>query len=288
MNLKEIKLRIQSVKNTQKITSAMKMVSAAKLRRAQLAIENMRPYEGHLSQMLSNLLASGTGVKTQYTRVAEPKRVALVVVSSSTNLCGAFNANIIRAAKDIIADYSAAGVEVEIFPVGKKIADALKKAGHAACNGLLLEQAGAVDYSVVSGVAAIFMERFVAGELDRVELLYTHFGNSSGQAIAKEQFLPISLDEFAGNANALADFILEPSEGVLIRELLPKVIKLRLFTALLDSAAAEHSARMIAMQIATDNAGDLISELVVEYNKGRQQAITNELLDMASGSSAAR
>ena len=286
MNLKEIKLRIQSVKNTQKITSAMKMVSAAKLRRAQFAIENMRPYEGQLSSMLSNLLASAVGVKTQYTRVAEPRRVALVVVSSNTNLCGAFNANIIRAAKDIVADYSVAGVEVEIFPVGKKIADALKKAGYAAFNDFLVEQAGAVDYSVVSGAATMFMERFAAGELDRVELLYTHFGNSS--AIAKELFLPINLDDFAGNTADLTDFILEPSEDVLVGELLPKVIKLRLFTALLDSAAAEHSARMIAMQIATDNAGDLISELVVEYNKGRQQAITNELLDMASGSSAGR
>lgn len=283
MNLKEIKQRIQSVKNTQKITSAMKMVSAAKLRRAQAAIENMRPYECKLSSMLSALLSVTDDVKTLYTRDSELRRVAIVVVSSHSNMCGAFNANIIRAAKEAIKEYNAAGVEVELFPVGKKIADAFRKTGYGNCNNALVEQAGAVDYSVVSPIAKQLMERFATGQLDRVELLYTHFYNSAKQVPSKECFLPINLDNYAGGNRAVREYILEPGKRELVDALLPKVIKMALFTALLDSAAAEHSARMIAMQIATDNAGDLIQELVLEYNKGRQQAITNELLDIASG-----
>lgn len=283
MNLKEIKQRIQSVKTTQKITSAMKLVSAAKLRRAQSAIEGMRPYKSKLDDMLSTFLQS-TSVVSPYTVVKEPRRVALVVVSSSSSLCGGFNANIIRLAREEIDRYTAAGVSLEIFPVGKKIQEAVKKMG-LACNDALLEQAGKVAYPTVSSVAGELMARYAAGELDRVEIIYTRFYSAAKQAPVKELFLPVDVETMvAGDASPAIEYIVEPSKEKLVEQLLPRVIMLRLFTALLDSAAAEHAARMLAMQIATDNADDLISELVLEYNKGRQQAITNELLDIVSGS----
>lgn len=284
MNLKEVKQRILSVKTTQKITSAMKLVSAAKLRRAQSAIEGMRPYEQKLDEILSGYLHSTQTITTPYATAREVKSVALIVVSSSSSLCGTFNSNIIRLAKDVIDAYHADGVKVELFPAGKKVFEAIKKMG-ISCNTALMEQPTSVSYPAVSSVAAEFMSRFAAGEYDRIELIYTRFLSAAKQLPVRETYLPIDFHE-AGNKNATLshEFIIEPGREELLTELLPRVIKLRLFTALLDSAAAEHAARMMAMQIATDNADDLISELVLEYNKGRQQAITNELLDIVSGS----
>ena len=282
MNLKEIKQRIQSVKSTQKITSAMKLVSAAKLRRAQNAIENMRPYQQKLDEIFSEFLSNKGALQTPYTAVREPKKVAIIAVSSDSSLCGGFNANIIREAKLVVDKYLASGVEIEFLPVGKKIADAWRKMGYEE-NSALKEQAAAASYKVVSEVAYSLMERFAAGELDRIEIVYTHFYSAAKQAPVKELFLPIDVDSVAVSDN-VHDYIVEPSPEALLRELLPRVIVLRLFTALLDSTAAEHAARMVAMQVATDNADDLIEELVREYNKGRQQAITNELLDIVAGS----
>ncbi len=282
MNLKEIKQRIQSVKSTQKITSAMKLVSAAKLRRAQNAIENMRPYQQKLDEIFSEFLSNKGALQTPYTAVREPKKVAIIAVSSDSSLCGGFNANIIREAKQVVDKYLASGVEIEFLPVGKKIADAWRKMGYEE-NSALKEQAAAASYKVVSEVAYSLMERFAAGELDRIEIVYTHFYSAAKQAPVKELFLPIDVDPVAVSDN-VHDYIVEPSPEALLRELLPRVIVLRLFTALLDSTAAEHAARMVAMQVATDNADDLIEELVREYNKGRQQAITNELLDIVAGS----
>lgn len=283
MNLKEIKQRIQSVKSTQKITSAMKLVSAAKLRRAQNTIENMLPYKEKLDGILTSFLQNTVSLDTPFTAVREAKKVVVIAVSSNSSLCGGFNANIIREARAVVDNYTAAGVAVELLPVGKKISDAMRKIGFEP-NVSLLEQAAAVSYDVVASAATALMERFASGEIDRVDLVYTHFRSAAKQVPVVETLLPIKVDTITGETPAAHEYILEPGKEALLQQLLPRTIKLRLFTALLDSAAAEHAARMMAMQIATDNADDLIQELVREYNKGRQQAITNELLDIVSGS----
>ncbi len=283
MNLKEIKQRIQSVKSTQKITSAMKLVSAAKLRRAQNTIENMLPYKQKLDGILTSFLQNTVSLDTPFTAVREAKKVVVIAVSSNSSLCGGFNANIIREARAVVDNCTAAGVAVELLPVGKKISDAMRKIGFEP-NVSLLEQAAAVSYDVVASAATALMERFASGEIDRVDLVYTHFRSAAKQVPVVETLLPIKVDTITGETPATHEYILEPGKEALLQQLLPRTIKLRLFTALLDSAAAEHAARMMAMQIATDNADDLIQELVREYNKGRQQAITNELLDIVSGS----
>lgn len=283
MNLKEIKQRIQSVKSTQKITSAMKLVSAAKLRRAQNTIENMLPYKQKLDGILTSFLQNTVSLDTPFTAVREAKKVVVIAVSSNSSLCGGFNANIIREARAVVDNCTAAGVAVELLPVGKKISDAMRKIGFEP-NVSLLEQAAAVSYDVVASAATALMERFASGEIDRVDLVYTHFRSAAKQVPVVEPLLPIKVDTITGEIPAAHEYILEPGKEALLQQLLPRTIKLRLFTALLDSAAAEHAARMMAMQIATDNADDLIQELVREYNKGRQQAITNELLDIVSGS----
>ena len=285
MSLKEVKQRIQSVKNTQKITSAMKLISAAKLRRAQSAIEGVRPYQSKLDEMLVSFLSGSDTVSTPFTRVSEPKRVVVVAVSSNSSLCGSFNASVIRLAKEVIAGHSPVeGRVVEVYPVGKKMADSLRKEG-CTLNDALMPQAVAPQYAPVAQVADELMKRFAAGEIDRVELVYTHFHSAAKQVPVRETFLPIDIQSMnKETAHSLSDFIVEPSKEELVSRLLPRVIALRLYTALLDSIAAEHAARMLAMQIATDNADDLITTLVREYNKSRQQAITNELLDIVSGS----
>ncbi|MBQ6693986.1 MAG: ATP synthase F1 subunit gamma [Bacteroidaceae bacterium] len=285
MSLKEVKQRIQSVKNTQKITSAMKMISAAKLRRAQNAIESVRPYKEKLYTMLLTYLSAAQEVKTPYTRIGAPRHVAIVAVSSDSSLCGSFNATIIRRANEVVDEYLHSGCEtVEVFPVGKKMAEALRKSG-LPLDESLMQQAGSPHYNDVSRVAYHLMERFAAGSLDRIELVYTHFHSAARQIPMRETFLPMDVTNIGSKAQSLNhDFIVEPDKERLIEALLPRVTAMRLFTALLDSVAAEHAARMLAMQIATDNADDLITTLVREYNKSRQQAITNELLDIVSGS----
>ncbi|MBQ3538416.1 MAG: ATP synthase F1 subunit gamma [Bacteroidaceae bacterium] len=285
MSLKEVKQRIQSVKNTQKITSAMKMISAAKLRRAQNAIESVRPYKEKLYTMLLTYLSAAQEVKTPYTRIGAPRHVAIVAVSSDSSLCGSFNATIIRRANEVVDEYLHSGCEtVEVFPVGKKMAEALRKSG-LPLDESLMQQAGSPHYNDMSRVAYHLMERFAAGSLDRIELVYTHFHSAARQIPMRETFLPMDVTNIGSEAQSLNhDFIVEPDKERLIEALLPRVTAMRLFTALLDSVAAEHAARMLAMQIATDNADDLITTLVREYNKSRQQAITNELLDIVSGS----
>lgn len=285
MSLKEVKQRIQSVKNTQKITSAMKLISAAKLRRAQSTIEGVRPYQNKLDEMLVSFLAGTDTVSTPYTRVSEPKRVVVVAVSSNSSLCGSFNASVIRLAKETLARHTSVGGRVvEVYPVGKKMADSLRKEGYV-LNDALMSQAVSPQYAPVAQIADELMKRFAAGEIDRVELVYTHFHSAAKQVPVLETFLPIDIQSMnKETAHSLSDFIVEPSKEELVSRLLPRVIAMRLYTALLDSIAAEHAARMLAMQIATDNADDLITTLVREYNKSRQQAITNELLDIVSGS----
>lgn len=285
MSLKEVKQRIISVKNTQKITSAMKLISAAKLRRAQSVIDGVRPYQQKLDEMLVTFLSGSQHITTPYTRSSETKRVAVIAISSNSSLCGSFNANIIRLAKEVINSYSSLeNNNIEIYPIGKKIFDSLKKSGYS-LNDSLMPQLTTLQYAEASKVAYKLMQQFANGELDRIELVYTHFYSPAKQIATRETFLPIDLSALnSKDENISHDFIVEPNREAIIEQLIPKVIAMRLYTALLDSIAAEHAARMLAMQIATDNADDLITTLVREYNKSRQQAITNELLDIVAGS----
>ena len=286
MNLREVRDRIASVKSTQKITSAMKLVSSAKLRRAQTAIEGMLPYSDRLNALLASFLQGSKGVDTPYAAVRHCRKVVLVAVSSNTGLCGTFNANMANALRDAVRSHEADGAQVEIYTVGKKIFDAAKKLGYTP-NEELMAQATTPNYDDVAKVVRSLMERFAAGAVDRVEMLHPHFRSAAKQEPVCDVLMPVDLT-VSGETASVIDYIVEPSREELLSALVPKVIEVRLFTALLDSVAAEHAARMLAMQVATDNATDLISELTLEYNKGRQQAITNELLDIVSGCEANR
>lgn len=282
MNLKEVKHRILSVKSTQKITSAMKLVSSAKLRRAQVAIENMRPYQQKLHEMLFALLQNVQSDAGDYTTVREVRKVAIVAVSSDTGLCGSFNANVARLMSETVAEYKAMGAEVQVYTVGKKMYDSVMKLGILPLTQLM-EQTGPVNYNVVAETAFSLMQQFKAGGVDKVDLIFTRFESMSRHVPVREPLLPLIIN--AESATDFPDnFILEPGRVELLNALLPRTIALHLYTVLLDSIAAEHAARMIAMQLATDNADELISTLTLEYNKGRQQAITSEILDIVSGS----
>ena len=283
MNLKEIKQRIQSVKNTQKITSAMKLVSAAKLRRSQGAIDGMLPYSHKLDEFLALSLNNTASANIPLTAEREVKKVIIVAVASDTGLCGTFNANIVRKAKERAEYYISTNVEVEIIAIGRKMYDSMKKHGFMVHESAM-KNVKTLEYMPVNAVATTLMQRFLSGEADRVELVFTHSLSASRQQPVYEQLLPVLLSQETDLEQQHAtEFIIEPSREELLVSLLPKVVSLHLYTSLLDSAVAEHSARMIAMQAATENANDLIAELTLEYNKGRQQAITNEILDIVSG-----
>lgn len=287
MNLREVRDRIASVKSTQKITSAMKLVSSAKLRRAQSAVEGMLPYSNRLNALLASFLQGTNGVISPFATVRQCKKVVLIAVSSNTGLCGTFNANIANMLRDVVRSYEANGTEMEIYTIGKKVFDATKKLGYTP-NEELMAQATTPQYGDVANVVRALMERFVAGEIDRVEVVHPHFRSAAKQESVCDVLMPIDLAAASDKVTLETDYIVEPSREELLSALVPKVIEVRLFAALLDSVAAEHAARVLAMQVATDNASDLISELTLEYNKGRQQAITNELLDIMSGAGANR
>lgn len=284
MNLKEVKHRILSVKGTQKITQAMKLVASAKLRRAQRLIEGMRPYQGKLHGMVSSFISKDDSGFGGFAVEREVKKAVIIAVSSDTSLCGAFNSNVIRLMRNTVEEYRNKGVELEIYPIGQKMYNAVVKSGMSFNNGLVGESKNTL-YNNVASVAYSLMEAFKSGSLDEVSIVYTRFASTAKHLPVKERLLPFDTDSInIENNGAAHDFIVEPSSVDLLEVLFPKVIALNLYTALLDSIAAEHAARMIAMQTATDNANDLIAELTLEYNKGRQQAITNELLDIVSGS----
>lgn len=283
-SLKEVKGRIASVNNTRKITSAMKMVASAKLHKAQAAIGNMLPYERKLNQMLRHFLCGN--VQSAYTVQREVKRVALVVFASNTSLCGAFNTNVLRHVAVWVDEFRSQGVDLVIFPVGRKVADGVRKMGWPA-EGDFDHLSDKPSYQEAASLASALMERFLRGEFDKVELLYNHFHSTAVQTLTREVFLPVDLSaETQAEQHGIPDYIVEPSADELVRQLLPKVLRLKMFTVVLDSNAAEHAARTMAMQIATDNADGLLQELTVTYNKTRQQAITNELLDIVGGSMA--
>ena len=292
-SLKEVKTRINSVKSTRKITSAMKMVASAKLHKAQGAIENMLPYERKLNKILTNFLSADLPV--EYIKAREVKRVAIVAFSSNTSLCGAFNANVIKMLLQTVGEFRTLGQDnILIFPVGKKVDEAVKRLGFEPqeTSPTLSDKP---SYQEASELAHRLMEMYVSGEIDRVELIYHHFKSMGVQILLRETYLPIDLtrvvdeeekqkEEEVQGGEIANDYIIEPSAEELIANLIPTVLSQKLFTAAVDSNASEHAARTLAMQVATDNANELIQDLTKQYNKSRQQAITNELLDIVGGS----
>ena len=294
-SLKEVKTRINSVKSTRKITSAMKMVASAKLHKAQGAIENMLPYQKKLNKILTNFLSADLPIESPYVQVREVTRVAIVVVSSNTSLCGAFNANAIKMMMQTIGEFRTLGQDnILIFPVGKKVDEAAKRMGFKPqeVSSTLSDKP---TYQDAAELAHRLMDLYVAGEVDRVEIIYHHFKSMGVQILLRETYLPINLtnvvseedreNEEEVQENEIAnDYIIEPNAEELIASLIPTVLSQKIFTAAVDSNASEHAARTLAMQVATDNANELIQDLTKQYNKSRQQAITNELLDIVGGS----
>lgn len=289
-SLKEVKNRIQSVQSTRKITSAMKLVASSKLHKAQASIESMRPYETLLGKMMTRFIREQQGdIYSPYAEQRTQERVAIVVFSSNSSLCGAFNANIFKEFQYTLDHLREQGTEhIDVIPIGQKVCDKVRKAGFANDGqyNYLLDKP---QYKAASEIAATLMEKFCNKTLDRVILIYHHFKNTSSQILQNEDLLPIDLSQTnasdntssqnSGSAMAL-DYIVEPSREEIVEQLIPKVLHLKLYTALLDTIASEHAARVIAMQTATDNADALLDDLTLMYNKTRQSAITNELLDI--------
>ena len=269
------------------------MVASAKLHKAQEAIENMLPYENKLHGILRDFLASGVSVQTPFSVNKQVKKVAIVAFASNSSLCGGYNANVIRHLSALIDEYSAkVGKEnILIYPVGRKIAEAVKKMGMEVA-GDYQHMSGKPNYQDASGLASELMSRFLKGEIQKVDLLYNHFKSTSSQILTHETYLPVDVNGQVTNTDNsevkehCSDYIIEPSSEVIMNSLFPKVLRMKIYTVLLDAAASEHAARTMAMQIATDNANDLIQELTLVYNKSRQQAITNELLDIVGGTMA--
>ena len=308
-SLKEIKTRIGSVKNTLKITSAMKMVASAKLHKSQTAIGNKLPYEQKLHRILAGLLQSddlrealvkelGFGEKGDRSPVVlqdvpvdeipyrkDAGRVSIVVFSSNNSLCGTFNANVVKRFNEtltLLEEHGYSMQDVDVHAVGRKAADAARKAGFTLAEDLS-DMADKPTYEKASRLAADLIDDFATGDVDQVIFIYSHFASTSSQPVIRENYLPLALNDY-GAASEPVDYILEPDPMSLVKELLPKVLLLKMYTVLLDANAAEHAARTVAMQIASDNAQDLISELTLAYNKGRQQEITAEILDLIGGS----
>ena len=273
----------------------MKMVASAKLHKAQGAIENMLPYERKLNKILTNFLSADLPVESPYIKAREVKRVAIVAFSSNTSLCGAFNANVIKMLLQTVGEFRTLGQDnILIFPVGKKVDEAVKRLGFQPqeTSPTLSDKP---SYQEAPELAHRLMEMYVSGEIDRVELIYHHFKSMGVQILLRETYLPIDLtrvvdeeekqkEEEVQGGEIANDYIIEPSAEELIANLIPTVLSQKLFTAAVDSNASEHAARTLAMQVATDNANELIQDLTKQYNKSRQQAITNELLDIVGGS----
>lgn len=319
-SLKEIKDRIASVSGTLKITSAMKMVASAKLHKAQQAIGNMLPYEKCLHGMLIDLMEVSPEGAYSLMEERPARKVAVVAFASNSSLCGAFNANVIREATAVVDEYRSAGLrdsDIVVYSVGRKMAEAMRKLGFQSPADFS-KLSDSPSYEAASALAQELLDGFVSGRFDKIELVYNHYKSTSSQPTMRQTYLPLSLadatadlqagkvtassvaedastssgvsvdgNKDAGSssaASAVTDLIIEPSPEDLIQTLLPKVVRLRIFTTLLDSSAAEHAARTVAMQLATDNGNDLLQELTLEYNKGRQQKITSEILDLVGGS----
>ncbi|WP_339718089.1 ATP synthase F1 subunit gamma [Cyclobacterium amurskyense] len=284
-NLKEVKERINSVSSTQQITKAMKMVAAAKLRRAQEKIVQMRPYSQKLTSILNNISSGAEGVADiAYAQERSVANVLIVPITSDKGLCGAFNSNVIKASNVVIQEHE--GKAITVMPIGKKAMDFFKKQEYL----LISEYAGLfenITFDPIKAAAEFVMDAFVNGEYDHVVLVYNQFKNVATQLVVKEQFLPISKIESEGDDNkSQQDYIVEPSRDYIIEELVPNSLKIQFYKAILDSNASEHGARMTAMSKATDNAADLLKDLKLVYNRTRQAAITNEILEIVAGANA--
>ena len=284
-NLKEVKERINSVSSTQQITKAMKMVAAAKLRRAQEKIVQMRPYSQKLTSILNNISSGAEGVADiAYAQERSVANVLIVPITSDKGLCGAFNSNVIKASNVVIQEHE--GKAITVMPIGKKAMDFFKKQEYL----LISEYAGLfenITFDPIKAAAEFVMDAFVNGEYDHVVLVYNQFKNVATQLVVKEQFLPISKIESEGDVNkSHQDYIVEPSRDYIIEELVPNSLKIQFYKAILDSNASEHGARMTAMSKATDNAADLLKDLKLVYNRTRQAAITNEILEIVAGANA--
>ncbi len=286
--LKEVRNRIKSVQSTQQITKAMKMVSAAKLRRAQDAITQMRPYAQKLQEMLSNIVSNSDGDVNMALAAERPiENVMIIVVTSDRGLCGGYNSNLIKLAKQVIAEKypeQFAKGKIQILPIGKKGYESFTKSGFKVVNQYWDIFTG-LSFAKVQTAAKHAMDAFANKEVDAVELIYSEFKNAATQRFVAEQFLPVSkVAKTEGQKNA--DFIFEPDKNVLIAELMPKILNTQLFKATLDANASEHGARMTAMDKASDNANELLKSLKISYNRARQAAITTELTEIVSGAAA--
>lgn len=281
-NLKEIRNRISSVSSTMQITSAMKMVSAAKLKKAQDAITAMRPYSDKLTELIQNLSGSIDGdTPNPYTQQRPIEKVLLVAITSNRGLCGGFNSNIVKAVNSYISSHP--NQEIELLTLGKKGNDILSKTHRVSLNNNVIFDE--LNFVNSSEIAQSFMDDFEAKKYDKVEVIYNRFKNAATQIVMTETLLPIVAEQETSTTST-ADYIFEPSQEEIVNELLPKSIKMQLFKALRDSFASEHGARMTAMHKATDNATELRDQLKLTYNKARQAAITNEILEIVGGAEA--
>ncbi len=286
-NLKEVRNRITSVSSTQQITKAMKMVSAAKLKRATNAIVQLRPYANKLREMLGNLSASLEDSHSPYMQEREPVKVLVIAVSSNRGLAGAFNTNVIKVANQLIAEKYSEQLRkgnVSIIAIGKKTQDYYERRNYKVI-GNNNELYSDLTFENVAAIAQSIMDGFVNGEYDRVEVVYNQFKNAAMQILTTEQLLPVHKPAAEGTKKQV-DYLLEPSREEIVEQLIPKSIKLQLYKAVLDSHASEHGARMTAMDKATDNAGELLRTLKLSYNQARQAAITTELTEIVSGAAA--
>lgn len=287
-SLKEVRIRIASVKSTQQITSAMKMVSASKLKRAQNAIVKMRPYAAKLKEILENLSASIDTADNVYSREKKTQKLLLVVVTSNRGLCGAFNSNVIKLAVNTIhskyADLHKSG-NIDIICIGKKAVDFFVKRKYPVIetNTKILDE---TSFENAAPIAEQLMKWFATGKYDRIEIIYNQFKNAGVQILVNEQYLPVAPPKSASAKKQQADYIFEPGKKEIVTELIPKSLKIQFYKTLLDSVASEHGARMTAMHKATDNADGLLKELKLSYNKARQASITKEILEIVSGAEA--
>lgn len=287
-NLKEIRNRITSVSSTQQITKAMKMVSAAKLRKAQDAIVQMRPYANKLKELLENLSSSLEASEGIYSQTRETKNVLLIPITSNRGLCGAFNNAVIKRA-NLLAKATYKDAKVSMLCIGKKGDEFFKKTEYHIVGSDLPRNMNEIfehlDFDHVAPVAQMIMDAFVNKQFDKVIIIYNQFKNAAVQVLTEEQFLPVQQPENKSTSSKV-EYIFEPNKEYIVTELIPKSLKIQLYKALLDSHASEHGARMTAMHKATDNAGALIKELKLNYNKARQASITNEILEIVGGAEA--
>ena len=292
-SLKEIKRRINSINGTLKITSAMKLVASSKFRKAQNAIGNLLPYEKRMYSILADLLSSGIPGCDKYLQVRSVRKVAVVAFSSNSSLCGAFNSSAARHLSEVVSEYMSQGLSKEdimVFAVGRKMVEAARKMGIVS-KGDYIRMADNPSYEETSQLAGTLIDMFLSGDVDKVELVYNHCKSSASQIPVRETYLPLSLDKVSDDLNPgnvddnlyVPDYIVEPGLPEVLSSLLPKVLLLKIYAVMLDANAAEHAARMVAMQVASDNGTQLLQDITLQYNKQRQQAITDELQDIIGG-----